>query len=281
MRIDLHMHSTASDGVYSPAEVVQIALTNQMDVIALTDHDNVAGISEAQQAAHSTHLEVLAGVELSSEDEAGDRHVLGYLIDVNNAPLLALLAELRDARVHRADRIVQKLATLGVNVPLERVYTLAGNGAVGRPHVARAMLEQGIVGSMQEAFDKYLADDGPAYVPHYRLDPARAIQMVHDAGGVTVLAHPGRYEHCREIIEGLLPLGLDGLEVYYPDHTSEMSESLRLISEQNGLLMTAGSDFHRREPDGKARIGSVKFPANLDIVAAMKERAARYKHHPA
>jgi predicted metal-dependent phosphoesterase TrpH len=278
MRIDLHMHSTASDGVYSPAEVVQIALTNQMDAIALTDHDNVAGIEEARQAAHSTHLEVLSGVELSSEDDAGDRHILGYLINVHNKPLLALLAELRDARVNRADRIVQKLATLGVNVPLERVYTLAGTGAVGRPHVARAMVEQGIVGSLQEAFDKYLADDGPAYVPHFRLDPTRAIQIVHDAGGVTVLAHPGRYEHSREIIEALVPLGLDGLEVYYPDHTPEMVEMLRTNAEQHGLLMTVGSDFHRREPDGKARIGSVKFPANLDIVAAMKDRAARYKH---
>src|SRR5215813_10688548 len=168
MRVDLHTHSTASDGVYSPAEVVQIALTNQMDVIALTDHDNVAGLPEAWQAA-SGKLEVLAGVELSSEDETADRHVIGYLVDVQDAALLAMLKEMRDSRVHRADRIVQKLANLGIKVPLERVYALAGTGSVGRPHIAKAMLEQGLVGSIQDAFDKYLDDNGPAYVPHYRL----------------------------------------------------------------------------------------------------------------
>src|SRR5258708_35149963 len=184
MRLDLHMHSTASDGVYSPGEVVQIALTNQMDVIALTDHDNVAGLPEAQQAADkSGKLEVLAGVELSSEDETADRHIIGYLVDIQNAALLEMLKEMRGSRVHRADRIVQKLAELGIKVPLERVYAIAGAGSVGRPHIAKAMLEQGLVGSIQEAFDKYLDDNGPTYVPHYRLTPQEAIERVDSAGG--------------------------------------------------------------------------------------------------
>src|SRR5260221_2741311 len=139
MRVDLHMHSTASDGAYAPAEVVQIAVTNNMDVIALTDHDSLGGIHAAQAAAAATALQVLAGVELSSEDEKTDRHILGYLMDVDNAPLGAMLAELRDSRTNRAARMVQKLADIGISVPIERVMALSDKGAVGRPHVARAL----------------------------------------------------------------------------------------------------------------------------------------------
>jgi predicted metal-dependent phosphoesterase TrpH len=278
MRVDLHMHSTASDGVYTPTEVVQIALTNQMDIIALTDHDNVNGLAEARQAA-AGKLQVLPGVELSTEEDQKDRHLLGYLFDPDNEPFLTMLVELRDARVSRADRIVQKLAALGVNVSLERVYALAGAGSVGRPHVARAMLEQGYVSSLQEAFDKYLEDGGPAFVPHYRLAPADAIQLVHQAGGIAVLAHPGRLDgDYHQIIESLVPVGLDGLEVYYPDHTPEIVGDLRQLAAQHNLVMTVGSDFHRREGDGSARIGTVKVPANVDIVGPLHERAARYRH---
>jgi predicted metal-dependent phosphoesterase TrpH len=278
MRVDLHMHSTASDGVYSPAEVVQIALTNNMDIIALTDHDTSNGVVQAQQAALGTQLEVLAGVELSSEDESGDRHILGYLYELDNAPLQATFKDLRDARVHRADRIVEKLHALGIDVSLERVYKIAGAGSVGRPHVAKAMLEQGIVGSLQEAFDKYLHDDGPAYVPHTRLTPTDAIRKLHEAGGVAVLAHPGRYkEDFHPIIESLIPLGLDGIEVYYPDHTPDAIKALRILADKHNLLMTVGSDFHRREGDGSARIGTVKTPPDFETVEALKARAAAYR----
>ena len=278
MRIDLHMHSTASDGVYSPAEVVQIALTNNMDVIALTDHDTGNGLAEAQHAAALTQLEVLSGCELSSEDKNGDRHILGYLYNLNNVPLQQMFTELREARVNRADRIVEKLHGLGVDVSLDRVYALAGSGSVGRPHVARAMFEQGIVGSLQEAFDKYLYDDGPAYVPHARLTPEGAIKLLHAAGGVAVLAHPGRYKDpYGPIIESLVPLGLDGIEVYYPDHTPTVIKDLRAIAQRHNLLITVGSDFHRREGDGSARIGTVYSPPDLEIVKALMERAASYR----
>ena len=278
MRVDLHMHSTASDGVYTPTEVVQIALTNQMDIIALTDHDNVNGLAEARQAA-AEKLEVLPGVELSTEEDQKDRHLLGYLFDPDNEPFLTMLVELRNARVSRADRIVQKLAALGVNVSLERVYALAGAGSVGRPHIARAMLEQGYVSSLQEAFDKYLEDGGPAFVPHYRLAPADAIQLLHQAGGIAVLAHPGRLDgNYHQILESLVPVGLDGIEVYYPDHTPEIVRDLRQLAAQHNLVMTVGSDFHRREGDGSARIGTVKVPPDVDIVGPLRERAARYRN---
>src|SRR5258706_2948524 len=278
MRVDLHMHSTASDGVYTPTEVVQIALTNQMDFIALTDHDNVNGLAEARQAA-AEKLEVLPGVELSTEEDQKDRHLLGYLFDPDNEPFLTMLVELRNARVSRADRIVQKLAALGVNVSLERVYALAGTGSVGRPHIARAMLEQGYVSSLQEAFDKYLEDGGPAFVPHYRLAPADAIQLLHQAGGIAVLAHPGRLDaNYHQILDSLVPVGLDGIEVYYPDHTPEIVRDLRQLAAQHNLVMTVGSDFHRREGDGSARIGTVKVPPDVDIVGPLRERAARYRN---
>jgi predicted metal-dependent phosphoesterase TrpH len=277
MRVDLHLHSTASDGIYSPAEVVQIALTNQMDVIALTDHDTVSGIRPAQAAAATTGLQVLAGVELSSEDEHTDRHILGYLIDVDHTPLQALLSELRDSRANRAARMVQKLADLGIPISMERVLALADDGAVGRPHVARALVEGGYVSSIQEAFDKYLANGGPAYVPHYRLEPQRAISVIHQAGGVAVLAHPGHYDDYRVVIGSLVPLGLDGIEVYYPDHTPAVVEDLTVLARQYKLVMTVGSDFHRREGDGSARIGSVRTPANAAIVGALRERARTYQ----
>lgn len=277
MRVDLHVHSTASDGAYSPAEVVQIALTNQVDAIALTDHDNVSGVPAAQQAAASTGLEVLAGVELSSEDEQSDRHILGYLIDGDHGPLRDTLLDLRNSRVNRAQRMVELLNTVcGIPVSWERVLAVAKEGSVGRPHVARVLLETGKVASMQEAFDLYLSDDGPAYVPHYRLEPARAIELIHGAGGVAVLAHPGHYDDYRAIVEALVPLGLDGLEVYYPDHTPALIESLLLLTRQHNLVLTAGSDFHRREGNGSARIGTVKTPPTLDIVKALKERSLCY-----
>ncbi|MCC7449239.1 MAG: PHP domain-containing protein [Anaerolineae bacterium] len=277
MRVDLHVHSTASDGVYAPGEVVQIALTNQLDIIALTDHDNVSGVVPAQQAAAGRKLEVLAGVELSSEDDYTDRHILGYLLDVDNAPLQVTLTELRDARTNRAEHMVQKLAAIGVNIPLQRVMALAGTGSVGRPHVAQVLAEQGYVNSIQEAFERYIGNDGPAYVPHYRLEPARAIELIHGAGGVAVLAHPGHYDDYRSVIAALVPLGLDGVEVYYPDHVPALVEDLRVLARQYNLVMTVGSDFHRREGDGAARIGSVRTPPNLDIVGTLRERAGQYR----
>jgi 3',5'-nucleoside bisphosphate phosphatase len=277
MRVDLHVHSTASDGVYSPVEVVQIALTHQLDVIALTDHDNISGVLPAQQAAASASLEVLAGVELSSEDEEADRHILGYLVDLQNEPLLAVLSELQAARTNRADLIMDKLDALGVKVSRQRVYALAGTGSIGRPHIAQAMVEQGFATSISNAFEKYIGDDCPAYVPHSRLEPARAIELIHGAGGVAVLAHPGHYEDYRGIISTLAPLGLDGIEVFYYDHSPKIVEDLRVVARQHDLLATVGSDFHRREADGSARLGSVNAPPDLNLVDALRERAARYR----
>jgi predicted metal-dependent phosphoesterase TrpH len=274
MRVDLHMHSTASDGAYSPEEVVQIALSKAMDVIALTDHDSIGGITRAQAATAGTSLEILAGIELSAEDEDADRHILGYMFDPGSAALSTLLMQLRQARVDRIRRMVDKLAALDVVVPVEEVLALADGGSVGRVHMARILLRRGYVVSLQDAFDRYISNDGPAYVPHYPLTPQQAIDTVHQSGGVAVLAHPGRYADYRTIIAELVPLGLDGIEVYYPDHTPPIIAELRALARQYGLLMTIGSDFHRRDGDGSTSIGTIKSPADLDVVGSLRERAA-------
>ena len=203
MRIDLHMHSTASDGVYSPADVVQIALTHQMDVIALTDHDSVSGVLPAQNAAAASgRLEVISGMELCTEDaQRVEWHLLGYMFDPQNEPLRGVLAELQNGRTTRAARMVQKLAAIGVTIPLERVFAVAGTGSVTRPHVAQVLIENGYASSIQDAFDKYIGANGPAYVSHDRLEPAQAIALIHGAGGVAVLAHPGHYDDYRDAID--------------------------------------------------------------------------------
>lgn len=271
-RIDLHLHSTASDGAYAPEEVVQIALANQMDVIALTDHDTVGGVQRAQQAAQGTGLTVIAGVELSAEDEKLDRHILGYFLDVTHPAMLKLFATLREARVNRVVAMVEKLSALGITISVERVLEIAKGGSVGRPHVARAMLQQEAVNTLQEAFDRYIGDDQPAYVPHFQLSPRTALEAIHAAGGIAVLAHPGRYPDYRPILEELLPLGLDGLEVYYPDHPPGLITELRFQANKHNLWMTAGSDFHRREGDGSARIGTVRYPPDLNMVELLRAR---------
>jgi predicted metal-dependent phosphoesterase TrpH len=277
MRVDLHIHSTASDGAYSPAEVVQIALTNKLDVIALTDHDTIDGIHGAQQAASSTALEVIPGIELTVECDQFKFDLLGYYLNPENPMLRQALAEIHRARVSRAEQMVDKLGSLGMPIPLQRVYDLAAHGSVTRAHVARVMFEQRLIGSIQEAFDRYIGDSGPAYVPHYQLTPERAIEIVHEAGGVAILAHPVRYADPKVLITTLVPMGLDGIEVYYPDHTRTLIRDMRAVARQHNLLMTSGSDFHRRSPDGSARIGSVRPPADLKIVESLRDRAQRYR----
>jgi predicted metal-dependent phosphoesterase TrpH len=271
------MHSTASDGVYSPEEVVQIALANQVDVIALTDHDTIGGVAAALRAAEGKPIEIIPGIEISSKDQHEDRDMLVYLYDLNSKPLLDALAAVRDDRIHRAEKMLNRLAELGMPIPLEDVMKQATKGTIARPHIAQAMMLHGYASSYQEAFDKYLNDDGPAYIPHLRIEPTEAIRLAHDAGGVVVLAHPGRYGDYHPIIDELAPLGLDGIEVYYPDHTPEMIADLRQIAKRYDLLQTVGSDFHRRDGHGSASIGSVRTPTELDVVGTLKARAARYR----
>jgi predicted metal-dependent phosphoesterase TrpH len=270
LKADLHLHTTASDGQLTPDDLVAFACSVRLDIIAITDHDTTDGIGEAQAAAGGA-LTVLPGIELSAEEDGLDVHMLGYLINVEDAAFQARLAAFREDRVSRARRIVDKLAELHVPVEWERVQAIAGEGSIGRPHIARAMIEAGHVATIADAFDRYLRTGGPAYVSRQRLSPEEAVDMIHRAGGVAVMAHPGLVRDYLAIIDRLVPAGLDGLEIYHPKNTMTIRDNLRGLAARYSLIVTGGSDFHRKESDN---IGSQAVPP--DAVNNLRERARRY-----
>ncbi|HEX2906995.1 MAG TPA: PHP domain-containing protein [Phototrophicaceae bacterium] len=271
MRIDLHLHTTASDGQLSPSALVRLAQSQRMDVIAVTDHDTTAGLPEAQQAA-TNRLLIIPGIELSAEDAKLDVHILGYFINTQDVAFQNRLTHFREDRLRRGEKIVARLAELGKPLAWERVLELAHGGAVGRPHVARAMIEAGYVESMEQAFGRYLHNRGPAYVARQRLTPEEAIALLHQAGGAAVLAHPGILTDYAAMIERLAPVGLDGVEVVHPLNPPQVRDNLRALALRHHLIVTGGSDFHR--PDTENPIGSHMPPPTS--AAALRDRAARY-----
>jgi predicted metal-dependent phosphoesterase TrpH len=246
MRIDLHVHSSASDGTDPPAEVMRRAARAGLDVVALTDHDTVAGHAEARAAAGPVIL--LPGMELSGRLDGRSLHMLAYLFDADQPELAAELTRIRDDRVLRARAMVDRLAGLGVDVSWEQVEAIAGQAVVGRPHIARAMADSGAIASPREAFTRdWIADGGRAYVGRYALDPVRAIGLVRAAGGVTVLAHPRAGRDILvtdEQITGLAAAGLAGLEVFHPDQSEAERARLIALAHDLGLAATGGSDDH-------------------------------------
>ena len=246
MRADLHVHSTASDGTDPPAEVMRRAARAGLDVVALTDHDTVAGHAEARAAAGPVTL--LPGMELSCRLDGRSLHMLAYLFDADQPELAAELTRIRDDRVLRARAMVDQLAGLGVDISWEQVAAIAGQAVVGRPHIARAMAASGAIASPREAFTRdWIADGGRAYVGRYALDPARAIGLVRAAGGVAVLAHPraGRDTWVTdEQITGLAAAGVAGLEVFHPDQSEAERARLLALAHDLDLAATGGSDDH-------------------------------------
>ncbi|GAA4396522.1 PHP domain-containing protein [Actinomadura verrucosospora] len=248
MRIDLHCHSDASDGTRPPAEVVRRARENGVDVVALTDHDTVAGWDEAA-ASLPDGLALVPGIELSCKEDDRSLHLLGYLFDPAEPVLAAELARIRDDRVVRARGMVERLNELGAEVGWDTVRALATGEAVGRPHIARAMVEAGVIETADEAFTpQWIAQGGRAYVERYALDAERAIELVRAAGGVCVLAHPRArrrgYVFGDEVIERLAAAGLAGVETDHPDHTPEDRARLRDLAAALGLAVTGSSDDH-------------------------------------
>jgi 3',5'-nucleoside bisphosphate phosphatase len=245
---DLHTHTRASDGTEMPAENVRIAHAAGLFALAITDHDTVAGIGEAEAEGNRLGITVVPGVEISTVAGGQDLHVLGYYIRTGDPLLLNRLEELRSVRDRRNVMMLAKLRELGIEITLDEVMerrrsTGRSDETVGRPHIAQVLMDKGVVGSLDEAFSKYLGRTGSAYVNPPRIHPETAIKWIHEAGGAAVLAHPGLYGD-DALVETLIPLGLDGIEAFHSDHSQEDEERYQAMAERNGLLVTAGSDFH-------------------------------------
>jgi predicted metal-dependent phosphoesterase TrpH len=262
VKADLHLHTTASDGRLEPKDIVSLAVKVGLDVIAITDHDTIDGIAPALAAAEAfPSLMVIPGVEINTDVPHGEVHILGYFIDYTDQKLAAALQRLRDSREGRAQRMVAKLGKLGMDIELQRVLELAQGGSVGRPHVAQALLEKDYVSSEKEAFDKYIGRNGPAYVERYKLLPVEAVELVVDARGLPVLAHPADIGDLKELVPKLKAAGLIGIEVYYRDYSSEVIAGLLRVAEQYDLVPTGGTDYHAFGDGLEVMIGGALAPA--------------------
>ena len=254
--VDLHSHSTASDGAFAPAVVVQEAHKAGLAAIALTDHDTTAGLSEAQAESERLGIRLVPGIELSAVENDHETHILGLHLG-STAPIDARLAALREMRRARASRIVDLLNANGVRITFESVLQQAGSAAIGRPHVARALIAEGWAVDSRDAFDRYLASGRPGFVPKEQLTVRDAIALIHAAGGIAIVAHPGQHG-TRERIELLKDDGLDGVEVRHPGHSNEDITRLMALVEHFGLVPSGGSDWHG--VPGPRTLGVMRVP---------------------
>ncbi len=261
---DFHTHSTFSDGQLSPTQLIDLAYRNGVRVLSLTDHDIVDGLPEAFEAAgRYPDLTLIPGIEMSTDVPGNEVHILGHFIDWHDAQFRRKLTSLQDSRLNRAQRMVEKLAQLGKPVTWERVQELAGEGAVGRPHIALAMVEAGHVSSVNEAFDLYLSRTGPAYVEREKLTPQDVIALLHAVGGLATLAHPRELDAAgglEPLLQEIVPAGLVGIEVYYQDYTPDEIEHFLDVANKFGLIPMGGSDYHGFGGDQQREPGQVAVP---------------------
>ncbi len=280
-QVDLHTHTTASDGSLTPTQLIQRGARLGLKVMAITDHDTVAGVAEGQAAGAAVGVEVIPGVEINTDVPHAEVHVLGYFVDPNHAELNEKLALIREGRIGRAKRMAEVLTSMGAPVDFQRILEIAGEGSVGRPHVAQALLEAGHVTSYAEAFTKYIGRNSPAYVERMKFTPAEACSLIRRAGGLPVLAHPvffdkygmikARFDESALLPE-MLAHGLTGIEVYYTGYDAVTIEQLLILARKHDLLVTGGTDFHGIRP-GEPDLGGVYVP--MKVVRRLKERAAQ------
>ena len=244
VNVDLHLHTTYSDGTLSPNRLVQLALKKNLQIISITDHDCTDGIDEAIVASLDKNLTVIPGIELNTDTEDGEIHVLGYFIDYQNKDLQKLLLECRNSRVERAKMIVEKLNGIGIDIQWKRVEELAGYGAIGRPHIAKAMLETKSIKTFQEAFEKYIGRNGVAYIERFRLNAFEAISTIQQDDGIPVLAHPGYIKNLDNLLPSLIEFGLKGMEVFYANYDKNTINNLKNIASKYELIPCGGSDYH-------------------------------------
>lgn len=259
-KIDLHMHTNYSDGLFSPSELVQKAHDAGLGVISITDHDSINGVQEAISYGKKIGVEVIPGLEISTDMYDKEIHLLAYFIDHENEELLKYLSFFRDERLHRAKRIVQKLQNLGLQITIEDVLAHARNSAIGRPHIAYTMVELGLINNYYEAFEKYIGDYGPAYERKIHVSPQSALKLIGDAGGLSFIAHPGYMKE--EILIKIIEAGIDGIEVIHPSHSESQINFYRGIVNQYCLLESGGSDFHGGKKDDGQNLGKYYISHN-------------------
>jgi predicted metal-dependent phosphoesterase TrpH len=260
-RIDLHTHSRASDGEFTAREVAERARGAGIGVWALCDHDTVAGLAEAQAASAACGIRLVPGIELSAFLDGKEIHLLGHFVDPAHERMRRFEDFLAERRRVRMTEMVEKLAALGVRIRAEDIERWSGGKTIGRPHVARAIMETGAVSSVKEAFDRFLGEGRPAYVGRYRLEAEEAVRLVRDAGGTTTAAHPGVSRLERHELVRLRAAGVDGLEVHHVDHVPSQREKYLRIADELGLVPTAGSDYHGPNVSPDRKLGDVTMPA--------------------
>lgn len=267
MFADLHLHTSFSDSSSSPEEVIRESVRAGLSAIAIVDHDTVDGLAPAIAAAQGKHIEVIPGIELTAQYEQLEVHILGYLIDYKNKDLAGKLDALKKIRTERIYKITEKLEESGVHLKAEKVFALAPGGSVSRLHVARAMVKEGLVSSISEAFQKYIGDKCPGYVLGFRLSPLEAVKLIKEVGGIPILAHPYSINNDAALI-AIIESGVMGLEIYYPEHSQSMVNFYLDLAKKYNLLATGGSDYHGvAKPD--ISIGAIKIP--YELVEKLKE----------
>lgn len=271
LKTDLHTHTTYSDGFFSPTELVELAYKSGIELLSITDHDNVNGIEEAEKAASKYGIEIIPGVEISTDIRNTEIHILGYFIDPAKAELEHYLSFFRDERHKRAKRIVEKLNILGLEISIGDVLKHVKKGTIGRPHIAQALLETKLVNSYYEAFNKYLGNNAPAYEKKVHLSPQSAFKIISDAGGLSFIAHPGNMPEI--LIKELIEDGVDGIEVIHPSHSADRTKFYRGIVNQYYLLESGGSDFHGGKREDEKNFG--KIFTKSKVVYEMRTRLVR------
>lgn len=275
-KIDLHIHSTASDGKLNPADIVLKSAERGLTVIALADHDSVDGIAPALAAAKAfPQLKVIPCVEISTDVPHGEVHVLGYFVDYTDHKLKATLERMRHSRRERAYGMVTKLGKLGIHIEWQRVQEIAGSGSIGRPHIAQAMLERGYVVSVKEAFTKYISRDGPAYVEREKMTPQAAVALLLRTNGLPVLAHPLTINDLETMVIKLKAAGLVGIEAYYDGYTADEISKLVSLADRHSLTTTGGSDYHGLDNSTETMIGGADVPIESaeQLITLAEQRA--------
>lgn len=240
--LDMHIHTSYSDGIHSPKEIVDLAIEKKLDGIAITDHDSIDGIQEAIDYSKGKNIKVISGIELSCKYNGEEVHVLGYFINHKDPGLIELTTKLKEDRHKRAKKILGKLNKLGLNINLSEVEAASTNGNIGRPIIARVLIEKGYVKDVAQAFNKYLSNNGPAYVEKYKLDLKKAVDFIHKLEGIAVIAHPG--DLSRDTFLRAIDNDFDGIECIHPKHNEELTDYYISIAKERNLIITGGSDFH-------------------------------------